>query len=1186
MTRRQAIPEPTKRILYLKSRNTCAFPGCDSPLVALPLENSPHKIIGEICHIHSDKEKGPRGRGSLPSEQNNVYDNLIMLCPTHHRVVDGQHESYPAETLKEWKETHEAKSYTVSSEDLYAPPEKFYHSYFPTALVDQTIEEEVNLLRKSRFFVEFDGTDYALALSRRLWEGDLYGGTATVKASALAWCARILTGGEELVKAEECLTLAEKLGADTKIARAFIYMRKRGRNEALRVLAGIDSPNSRSAVLSVVGNLDGPVEAVDHLNTDGIGIRDLDPDGKFILIRYQLELGLWKAALESAETLNESDFEEAPVLHHMVAMAYLLSTVPPDYRNVVLRHVPLNASTFPLAFDAASIEIRRTARTHFISAKEVAQGFGCPGVAAELDGYAIWLELRDPGDSDSGKLKLEDRLRDVKSALHLIPLCLQYGIPIDLANVEQVIERQILQGEHSQDAAFARLAMARRQENPEDIANYFDRHFNTFSAHLDTKAIRFIQIEIFAIARLTGRAKECLDLLSEEGLSEAEERRYRLVIAKAEGNDTLEGLLELFKQTGSLTDLEALVKELEDREDWDEVCEYGEILFEKTHSVHDAEQLASALHNSYRFGRIVELLQAHKEILEQSTILKYLQCWALFFGGDLLSARCELEKLEADWEDENYRTLQIDMSIALGDWDSLSASIASGYRKTENKSARELVRAAELSLYLNLRSAKELLFKAAEKGKDDADVLSHVYFLATRAGLEADEEVANWLHRAVELSGEDGPLWTVTAHDILDLKPEWDRQEYSIKQLLYFGEIPMFSAAQFLSKSLINLTLFPALARPAKHDLRLKVGVSAFSGQREASRSFAGGTIGLDYTALLTLGYLGLLDSVFNAFDTVYVPHSALAWLFVERQNASFHQPSRIKEARQILDLYSGDSIEMLSPATVADRELPNLVGDELAKLIAEAEDATLEDTQRLVVRPNPVYKISTLGKEEADLSRHSTVLSSCQAVVRKLCEMGEIIESEEQTALAQLRLRLKEKPWPHQPEISDKAILYLDDLAVHYLLHTKMLEELLKAGFTLIVSPSVITESNALISYEGISGKVLDVIENMRAVVSQGIKSGRVKVGKWRSIVEGEEKSIADHQMISFLALTEDCDAIIADDRCFNQLQHIEYNGVQTPLWSTLDLLDAYGWPQCQDHEMGKIRCIQTAVASADQSA
>ena len=964
-------------------------------------------------------------------------------------------------------------------------------------------------------------------------------------------------------RAEEYVRLAKTLGGDTRIADAFICSQRGDKDTAKRLLADVDSSDSqfaayRSAAFRIIGNHDGPQKAIDWLKVIRIDVNNLDPEGKLTFLSYQLELSQWQEAFKTAKALSRTELDEAPVLHFLKAMAYLLSTVPLEFRNAVFSQIPFEGEPYFLDSRENAIEARRTALSHFADAAETARNLQCPIAATIPDRYALWLELEDPDHYERGKKHVATKLDDLESSLHLVPLGLQYGIPLDLAKVEQEIERQIvLRGEISLDAARARLALARLQETPEDTAKYFDLHYDTISSILSEKVIHAIQIGVFARAGVTERANRCLELLLEDGLTVVEESRLRIEIEEGEGKDTLEARKTLFGQTDSVVELESLVNTLGGRREWGACCEYGEILFDRTHSLLVAIRLANALQFAGKSARVIDLLEASGDILSQSMDLQMCYCWALFHEGKILQAHRELSSLDVNWEDENYRTLHINLAIAIGDWNSLSVSISSGYRQTQNKSAWELIRAAELSFYLNLSSAKELLFEAAEKGKDDANVLSHAYFLATRAGVEADDEIAMWLHRAVELSGEDGPLWTATAHDILDLKPEWDRQEYSIKQQLYRGDRPMFSAAQFLGKSLISLTLFPALARPAKHDLRFKVGVSAFSGQREASRSVDGGTIGLDYTALLTLGFLGLLDRVFNAFDTVYVPHSALAWLFVERQNASFHQPSRIKEARQILDLFLGDSVEMLSPTTVADRDLSNLVGDELAKLIAEAEDATPEDAQRLVVRPNPVYKISTLGKEEADLSRRSTVLSSCQAVVRKLCEMGEITESEEQTALAQLQLRLREKPWPHQPEISDKAILYLDDLAVHYLLHTKMLEELLKAGFTLIVSPSVISESSALISYEGISGKVLDVIESMREVVSQGIKTGRVTVGKWRSIVEGEEKLIADHQMICVLALTEDCDAIIADDRFLNQHQHIDYNGAQTPLWSTLDLLD-----------------------------
>lgn len=1092
----------------------------------------------------------------LTTEEYNDYDNLIMLCPTHHRIVDGQHASYPAETLKEWKETHEAKSYIVSSESLYAPPDVFYHLHFPTALVDQSIDEEINLLRKSRFFSEFNGSGRALTLSRRISEGDFYGGTANVKANALAWCARILAGGGKLDVADECLALAEKMGNESKIARALIWMQKGDRNRALSALAGLDSPSSRSAILTIVGIHDGPKEAVDRLTAAGFRVSDLDPDGKFLLMKFQLELGEWKAARESVKALNESDFVEAPVLHHMVAVAYLVSTVPHDYRNVVLRHVPLNASTFPLASDATSIEVRRKARTHFVSAKQVAQGFGCRGVAAELDSYALWLELRDPDFSENGRLRLEDRIRDLESALHLVPLCLQYGIPLDKAAVEQEIERQAFQSELSQDAAFARLAMARMQENPEDIANYFELHFNTFSTHLDVRAVQSIQIEVLAMAGLTGRAEECLDLLLADGLSDAEECRYRLMIARAEGKDTYEEQLELFKKTGSQSDLEALVQELESREHWDELCEYAEILFEKTRFVHDAERLAIALHNSNKFSRVVELHQAHADIMEQSTNLKILYCWALFFEGDLLLARCELDKMETQWEDTNYRTLQISMSVTLGDLDSLTACIASGYRQTEDKSARELVKAAEFSLYLKLDSAKGLLFAAAEKGNDDADVLSHAYFLATRAGWESDPKTASWLQRAVELSGEDGPLWPVTANDILDLKPEWDRHELRTRQLLDRGEAPIFFAAQFLSRSLMNITLFPAKTNSAQRDLRRKFGIPGFSGQRGPTHSIASGTIGLDYTALLTLSFLNLLEKVIDTFDTVYVPHSALAWLFEERQNSSFHQPSRIRDARRILYLLSTGALQKLTPITAIDRELSTYVGLDLATFIAEAENAKPGDVQRLVVRPSPVNIAGSLGDEVADLTSHSSVLVSCQAVVEKLSEMAEIEDFEERKAIAYLQLQ--EKTWPHQPDIADNATLYLDNLTVHYLLHAGILEKLCMLDFELYVSSSLVDELNRLIAYESISGKIIDEIETMRSVVKQGIECRKVKVGKWRNFGDSDEQFSDFFHIAGLFAMAEDCDAIVVDDRFFNQHQHIDLSGEQTPLFSTIDVLDA----------------------------
>ena len=1126
-------------------------------LLSPPTEKSSYKIIGEICHIHSPKESGPRGRVGLTDEEYNAHDNLIVLCPNHHTRVDGQHEAYPAQTLKEWKETHEAKSSRVSPQDLDAPPEVFYHSYFPTALVDQTIDEEVNLLRKSRFYVEFDGIGCTLTLSKRLSEGNLYGGTATVKAWALAWCARVLAGRGELDKAEEYLEIAESLGPGTEIARAFICSKRGDRSTALKLLAGIIEPSSRSTSFIIVGNHDGPQKAVKWLKAASLNVTDLDPDGKLALLTYQLKLEQWEAARETAKALSESDLEEVPVLHHMMAMSYLIETVPPDYRNVVLRHVPFNAAACPLASHAAAIEARRTARINFVSAAEFAKKLNCPQAAAEPDGYALWLELRDPEYSESGRQRLERKLSDLKSALHLVSLGLQYGIPLDRAKIEQEIERQVaLQGEITQDAAFARLALARMQKDPEGGANDIARHYDTLSPHLDTKVIRSIQVEMLSKAGQSEKARECLELLLKEGLTQVEESRLRMAIEEGEGKDTLEARKSLFKHTNSIIELEALVYELENRREWGALSEYGELLFGTTGSMQDAERLANALHFAGKSARVIDLLESNDDILSQSRNLQMCYCWALYHEGELLRAHCELAKLGEDWEDENYRTLQISMSIALGDWDSLSVYVAKEHQAKEERSARDLIRAAQLALSVDSPYAKQLARAAAARDSSDAGVLASVYFVASKAGWEREPQFVQCLHKAVELSGDDGPFMKFTLQDVLDKKSDGGRQESSAREVLSRGQGPMVFAGPFLNKSLTNFILFPALANSTERDLRRKVGIPAFSGQRQPTPLVTSATVGLDYTTLLTLDFLDLLDKVFDAFDTVYVPHSALAWLFEERQNASFHQPSRIKDARQVLHLLATYSLERLSPSTIADRELSDYVGDDLATFIAEAENARHGDTQRLVVRPSPVYEAASLGEKKADLTSHSSVLVSCQAVVEKLSHMAEITDSVEKNALAYLQLQ--EKPWPHQPEVADKAILYLDDLAVYYFLHTGILETLCKPEFKLFVSSGLVSELNALIAFEHISGKVIDAIENMRSAVRQGIECGTVKVGKWRKIGNGDEQYLNYHQIAGLFALAEDCDAIIADDRFFNKDKYIDHNDVQTPLFATLDVLDA----------------------------
>ena len=1044
---------------------------------------------------------------------------------------------------------------SADSDDV--PSDMLSRPDFPTELVDQKIKDELYKLRKARFFADFDRIDFSLALARKLIEGELSGGTDSVRSQALAWCVRTLSRTEELDKAEKYLEYAKKLGTcqEIDIADAFISSQKGDRKAALSSLANIDSPMSRSAAFMIIANHDGSQGAIDWLKTVNIDATDLDPDGKHLLLGCQFELADWEAAQKSLDALTDDDLRDAPVLHHMIAITHLLKAVPAELRAIVCDLPPFEAKEFPLDSGSAGIEARRLAHRSFIDAAEAARQLGCPLAERIDDEYALWLELTDPDKCAEGKKRLESKLRDPKPDLCLVRFGLQFGIKLDNKLVEQEIERQIaLNGEITFDAALARFALASRQKPPEDALNYIAQHYDQLVGHIGKKMILSLQIELFSQTGQLEKANECLNILLEEGLIEAEEGRLRGIIAKIEGTDSIEALKEQFKKTDSLIDLANLIGELEAREYWEDLCEYSEILFEKTRALHDAERFAHVLHKIQKNERLTEFLESNKTLMVQSNKLQMLYCWALYLKGEFLKARSELAKLGDDWNNENYRTLHINLAISLGDWRALLAFVVKECNEKDKRSAQELIITSQLALHLDSTDyAKELIFAAAEKGKADANVLGTAYFLAAKAGWE-DQKTVQWMYKAVALSGDDGPIWQISLKEIWGQKQEWERRESEIWDKLSRGELPMFLAAHSLNKSLSDLMLFPALANPREGDPRRRGNIPAYSGQRQSLSLDTSMQIGIDATALLTLSFLDLLDEALDAFDTVHIPHSTLGWLFDEKQRIAFHQPSRIRDAHQIRDLLATGALEKFSPSTVSDSDLSEQVGEELALFIAEAEKGRLEDdSQHIVVQPSPVHRVSSLMQEEADLTAYATVLSSCQSIVDKL--RGQITTREEQNARAYLKLH--EKPWPNQPEIFDGAILYLDDLAVNYFLHLGILEKLQAAGFKAIISPTKQSETNQLISYESISGEAKNVIERIRSAVNSRIESQKIKVGGLTGVAPSVEQPISEHPTATLFHLAKFYDAIVTDDRFLNQ--HANFNGGDTSkhIFSTLDIID-----------------------------
>jgi hypothetical protein len=99
---RLAIEKLVLRDLGIRSKNKCAFPRCDHPVL-----NEKGEYVAELCHIEAAEQGGERHNPSQTDDERRAYGNLLFLCHAHH-VATNDVTAFPVEKLRAMKEQHEA----------------------------------------------------------------------------------------------------------------------------------------------------------------------------------------------------------------------------------------------------------------------------------------------------------------------------------------------------------------------------------------------------------------------------------------------------------------------------------------------------------------------------------------------------------------------------------------------------------------------------------------------------------------------------------------------------------------------------------------------------------------------------------------------------------------------------------------------------------------------------------------------------------------------------------------------------------------------------------------------------------------------------------------------------------------------------------------------------------------------
>jgi len=94
-------------MLWGRAAGRCSWSECRLALVLDETETDDPSLVGEVCHIVAESDKGSRGISPLTYEERDKYNNLILMCNVHHKMIDDQPIHFTVDVLHDIKSAHE-----------------------------------------------------------------------------------------------------------------------------------------------------------------------------------------------------------------------------------------------------------------------------------------------------------------------------------------------------------------------------------------------------------------------------------------------------------------------------------------------------------------------------------------------------------------------------------------------------------------------------------------------------------------------------------------------------------------------------------------------------------------------------------------------------------------------------------------------------------------------------------------------------------------------------------------------------------------------------------------------------------------------------------------------------------------------------------------------------------------------
>lgn len=998
-------------------------------------------------------------------------------------------------------------------------------------------------------------------LLNRVSEGDLVATDNPTAEKVRYWAARLCAANAETLGfAKEVRSQLPQASDDInlRVLDALVAELEGDNDHAIRLIRDHDDPDSRTALFGLLSRTRGEQVALDWY----AGQSRADDDQIFNDVGWKnwaicmVRTGNWKKTAQRLAALK-IPLKNSPALALVEGMINASMLLPEEQREFALTGVPI----FPNIVPNVGPEMEKhhaRAKMCFELAKQSLSGIVDHNLARLISDWILWLRIVNPKTDTTQHIRKEisKGMKNGNRAVNLVLFTWAFEIQYDPAPLKQHLEQRKTLGDLSERELLAEFLLSEQYMPARDRIAYLDRHEGPLEKIISPSVLAGMHIEALLADDQIERARSILSTKRER----IEKRHFdRLVVQidAHDGHDPRSQLERLYRESHRLVDLQNLVHHLKQVDDRLALLPLVKKLFARQRTIENAQTVVTCFGDpgSYDHRAIIEFLEGNADLVGQSDELKAAMAWAYFRAGQFQDAKNLNDILQDQRKNQADFQLFINIAIASGDWERLSDVIDRTWHLRNSEDPETLMTVAYLAGQQDeyVDRAIGLAALAADKASGDPRILAAAYWLHFQLGRDAQAN-PDWLVRASELSSrEEGPVWRIELPEWVAEFPKHRDHVNAVERQWLGGELPISLAVEKFSVSMARLLLHIPRSNEHRMDGRSRTILPIMAGNRSSVEMQSGWTVGLDVSSILVLSFLDLLESTIDSFHHVKLAPSAMEFLFREREQVRFHQPSRIEAAKQVRNLHDRKQIQVERNLIEPPITIVGQVGNELATLLQ-----TAKHLDGKVICSLPILKAGSITQELADTHQYDDLIASTAEFCKLIHDQGKIDKKTYRRAASFLGTSGVTK----QASLSASMLnlpIYLDRGALSNLQYTGILPSIASLGLDFRIHPDVLDDEYALIDEGEVGDYLVTKIEGIRRTLRNALNSGDASF--LPSAKEQEDSSWSNdfrfRATASLLIGSSTCNALFYDDRYINS-RSLATNpgGESVPIACVLDLL------------------------------